>query len=165
MNTTTPLETVREVDLEKYQGKWYDIAHFPSTFLSGCENITATYNLTEKGYVEVHNRCVKQKTGKVKEITGKAFPVEGSNNSKLKVQFFWPFRADYWILDIVGDYEYVSVGGPTRDYAWILSRTPDPDEDVVSDMMKTLERKGFDVSRFIRTEHTSEGEIRKPRIK
>lgn len=157
MNTTTPLETVEEVSLEKYAGKWYDIAHFPSTFLNGCKNITAEYKLSGKNYLEVYNRCEKIRNEKVKSISGKAYPVKGSNNSKLKVEFFWPFRANYWILDIRGDYEYASIGGPSRDYAWILARSPNPDKEIVQDMIDELERKGFDVSKFRWTEH-DEGE-------
>ncbi len=158
MNSSTPLETVEEVDLEKYAGKWYDIAHFPSTFLNGCTDITAEYRLTNKNYIEVFNRCIKSRNGSVKTISGKAFPVKGSNNSKLKVQFIWPFRADYWILDLKEDYQYACVGGPSRDYAWILSRTPNPDEEIISRMINNLESKGFDVSKFIRTEHTEHKE-------
>ncbi len=161
MNSTTPLETVDQVDLEKYSGKWYDIAHFPSTFLNGCKNITAEYTATDKKYIEVFNRCEKIRNGSIKSISGKAFPVKGSNNAKLKVQFIWPFRAKYWILDIRGDYEYASIGGPNRDYAWILARKPHPDKEIVQEMIDNLERKGFDVSRFRWTEHDEEGRGKK----
>ncbi len=153
MKSTTPFETVDQIDLEKYAGKWYDIAHFPSTFLNGCKNITAEYTLRDKKYMEVFNRCEKIRNGHIKSIKGKAFPVKGSDNSKLKIQFIWPFRADYWILEIEGDYQYACVGGPNRNYAWILSRTPNPDKDIVQRMMDNLERKGFDVSRFRWTVH------------
>ncbi len=150
---TKPLQTVDEVNLERYMGKWYDIAHFPAAFLNGCKNITADYSLTEKNYVKVLNRCIKEKNNKEKSINGKAFIVKGSNNTKLKVQFFWPFRADYWILDIDEDYQYAAIGGPSRQYAWILSRTPDPEEKKIQELMKLLENKGFDTENLERTKH------------
>ena len=150
---TKPLKTVEEVDLEKYMGKWYDIVHYPATFLNGCDNITAEYSLSKKNYVKVHNRCQRIKSDKEKSIDGKAFVVKGSNNSKLKVQFFWPFRADYWILELDEDYQYAVVGGPSRNYAWILARSPHPDEEVIQRLLKLLEKKGFDTSMMIRTHH------------
>jgi len=150
---TKPLRTAENVELDKYMGKWYDIAHFPATFLNGCENITAKYSMSDKNYVKVFNRCVKVKNGKVKTINGKAFIVDGSNNSKLRVQFFWPIRADYWIIYVDENYEYAAIGGPSRDYAWILARTPDPDEKMVSALTDTLEKNGFDISKLERTVH------------
>ncbi|MGC9342338.1 MAG: lipocalin family protein [Bacteroidales bacterium] len=151
---TKTLKTVEKVDLEKYMGKWYDIAHFPAAFLNGCENITAEYSLTDKNFVRVYNRCVKTNTGKVKSIKGKAFKVKGSDNTKFKVQFFWPFRADYWILEIDPDYQYAAIGGPSRTYAWILSRTPDLDEEIINSLLELLKEKGFEVENMERTRHT-----------
>ena len=149
---TIPLETASEVNLEKYAGKWYDILHTPATFLHGCEDITAEYTLTGKNYVEVFNRCIKNKE-KEKSIRGKAYIVKGSNNAKLKVQFFWPFRADYWILDIDEDYQYAVIGGPSRSYAWILSRTPTPDESEIEVRMELLKKNGFNTAIMERTLH------------
>lgn len=151
---TKTLKTVETMELEKYMGKWYDIAHFPATFLSGCENITAEYSLTEKNYVRVFNQCIKSKNGKVKSIKGKAFKVEDSNNTKFKVQFFWPFKADYWILELDPDYQYAVVGGPSRTYAWILARTPYLEEDIIIQLMDVLKDKGFEVELMERTKHS-----------
>jgi apolipoprotein D and lipocalin family protein len=150
---TKPLKTVDKVELEKYMGKWYDIAHFPAAFLTGCEDITAEYSLTDKNYVRVYNRCIKT-TGKVKSIKGKAYTIEGSNYSKFKVQFFWPFKADYWILELDPDYQYALVGGPSRSYAWILSRTPQLDEKIINRLMESLKEKGFEVEKMERTHHS-----------
>src|SRR6056297_2005 len=108
-----PLETVDFVDLEKYAGRWYDIAHLPARFMKNCEYITAEYSLTNKKYIRVKNRCKKSDTGKWSSIKGKAFIVENSGNAKLKVQFFWPFRGDYWIIELADDYSYAVVGVPS----------------------------------------------------
>ena len=151
----SPLETAAEINLEKYSGKWYDIAHFPASFLKGCDNITAEYSLTGKNYVGVFNRCIKNQS-KEKSIRGKAFIVKGSNNAKLKVQFFWPIRADYWILSLDENYQYAVIGGPSRSYAWILARTPDPDEAVIKSMMDFLKRNGFRTEQMERTVHDKE---------
>src|SRR6478609_896075 len=124
-----PLETVPYVDLQKYTGTWYEIASFPQRFQKGCHCSKADYKLNPEGYVEVHNSCRKDSaTGKLKEVTGKAFITDPKTNSKLKVQFFWPFKGNYWIIDLAEDYSYAVVGEPGREYLWILSRTREMDK-------------------------------------
>ncbi len=147
-----PLEAVREVDLKKYSGIWYDYAHTPQRFLTGCSDIKAEYKLEKPRYVSVYNSCTK-KSGSKSSIRGKAFPVKGSNYSRLKVQFFWPFRADYWILYLDEDYKYALVGGPSRDYLWILTRNPKIEKKKYEELVKRAKEMGFDVDQLIRTVH------------
>ncbi|PKV66899.1 lipocalin family protein [Pontibacter ramchanderi] len=150
-STNAPLETVPNVDLERYMGKWYEIASIPQRFTRGCSCTTAKYRLNaEKGYVEVYNSCLKK--GKVSDATAKAFPVEGSNNSRLKVQFFWPFKGDYWILELDPDYRYVMVGAPDRESLWFLSRTPTLDEATYARLEESAREKGFPVEQLHRTD-------------
>ena len=148
------LETVPYVDLEKYSGKWYEIASFPQRFQRGCHCTTAEYTLSDKDYVIVENRCNKDSiTGKESYIKGKAFVVKNTGNAKLKVQFFWPFRGKYWIIDLAEDYSYAVVGHPNRKYLWILSRSPHMDRDLYNDIVQRTEEKGFDVSLLKMTVH------------
>lgn len=143
------LETVPHVDLNKYAGKWYEIASFPSKFQKGCERTTAEYTLTDKSYVIVENRCYKC-CDKKKEayIKGKAFVEKNSGNAKLKVQFFWPFKGKYWIIDLADDYSYAVVSCPSRKYLWILSRTPVMNDDVYDMIISVLKNKGFDTTKL-----------------
>ncbi len=146
------LETVPFVDLNKYAGKWYEIATFPQRFQKGCNCTTAEYTATDKGYVVVENRCNKDSVnGKQSYIKGKAFVVKNSGNAKLRVQFFWPFRADYWIIDLAEDYSYAVVGHPNRNYLWILSRTPQMQDSVYQQITQKMANKGFDISKLNRT--------------
>jgi apolipoprotein D and lipocalin family protein len=143
------LQTVEKVDLQRYMGKWYEIASFPQRFQKGCHCTTAVYELTDKNYVRVINTCRRDSpTGKVTQAKGKAFIVEGSNNSKLKVQFFWPFKGNYWIIDLAEDYSYAVVGDPSRNYLWILSRTPQMDPALYQDILSRAGEKGFDINRL-----------------
>jgi len=145
-------KTVHNVDLQKYAGKWYEIARFPNSFQKNCYCSTAEYTLTDKGYVKVFNACRKGGlTGKISSITGKAFPVSGSDNTKLRVQFFWPFRADYWVVGLADDYSWAAVSGPSRKYLWILSRSPKMDEVIYQQILQKLRENGFDLSPLIRT--------------
>jgi apolipoprotein D and lipocalin family protein len=150
-----PLETVPSVDLQKYMGKWYEIAAFPQRFEKGCHCTTAEYEMTDKGYVRVINTCRKDSPdGKVSQAKGKAFVVKGSNNAKLRVQFFWPFRGDYWIIDLAEDYGYAVVGAPDRKYLWILSRTPQMDPVLYQNIVDRVARKGFDISKLARADQS-----------
>ena len=143
------LETVPQVDLKKYAGKWYEIASFPQRFQKGCNCTTAEYTLTDKGYVLIENRCNKDSvTGKLSYTTGKAFVDENSGNAKLKVQFFWPFRGKYWIIDLANDYSYAVIGHPNRNYLWILSRTAKMNDTIYQQIISRIKAKGFDISKI-----------------
>lgn len=146
-----PLEVVPHVDLKKYLGKWYEIAHLPAKFQEGCDESTATYALNEDGSVSVLNESIKD--GKVKQAKGKAKVVDKESGAKLKVSFFWPFYGDYWIINLGKDYDYSVVGTPNRKYLWILSRTPKMDDKLYSQLIEFVKSKGFNTNNLIITSH------------
>lgn len=142
-----PIETVPNVDVNKYAGKWYEIASFPMSFQKGCHCTTAEYTMTNKGYLIVENRCNRGSiNGKQSYIKGKAFVEKNTGNAKLKVQFFFPFRAKYWIIDLADDYSYAVVSHPSKKYLWILSRTPKMSDAVYQGIITRLKEKGFDLA-------------------
>ena len=154
MNSQT-LQTVPAVDLQKYSGKWFEIASFPQQFQKGCHCTTAEYTISEKGYVIVENRCNRDSiNGKQSYIKGKAFADKNTGNTKLKVQFFWPFRGKYWIIDLANDYSYAVVSNPNKKYLWILSRTQKMDLDVYQQIILRLKEKGFDLAKLQNTVQT-----------
>jgi apolipoprotein D and lipocalin family protein len=153
-----PLQTVPSVDLQRYMGTWYEIAAFPQKFQKGCHCSKAVYEMTDKGFVRVINSCRKNSPdGKEKIARGKAFVVEGTGNSKLRVQFFWPFRGDYWIIELADDYSHVVVGAPNRDYLWILARTPKIDEALYQAIVARCAEKGFDMARLVLSDQSCAG--------
>ena len=146
------LETVPLVDLQKYAGKWYEIASYPLSFQRGCHCTTAEYTVTDKGYVIVENRCNRDSVnGKASYIKGKAFVTKNSGNAKLKVQFFWPFTGKYWIIELPDDYSYAVVSHPNRKYLWILSRTSKMDPAIYDGILARLKQKQFDLTRLQKT--------------
>jgi apolipoprotein D and lipocalin family protein len=152
MANSQNLTTVPHVDLARYAGKWFEIASFPQRFQRGCHCTTATYTLSDKGYVIVENRCNRDSVqGKETYIKGKAFVTENSGNAKLKVQFFWPFRGKYWIIELPDDYSYAVVSHPNRKYLWILSRTPKMEPGVYDGILSRLKGNGFDLSKLVKT--------------
>ena len=147
-----PLETVASVDLERYLGKWYEIASYPAWFQKGCTAATAEYALLPDGRIRVVNRCRKGgPEGPIKKAEGKAEVVDTNTNAKLKVWFFWPFKGNYWIIDMDDNYQWVVVGEPSRKYLWILSRTPTMEKAVYRDITARLPQKGYDPEKLRRT--------------
>ena len=146
------LRTVPRVDLQRYLGTWYDIASFPQRFQLGCTGTTATYTMRSDGDIAVLNRCRKGAlTGKEESALGRARVVDRTSNAKLKVSFFRPFWGAYWIIDLGASYEYAVVGHPSRDYLWILSRTPTMDGSVYEGILGRLREQSYDVARLNRT--------------
>ncbi|HNW98814.1 MAG TPA: lipocalin family protein [Bacteroidales bacterium] len=146
-----PLQTVNNVDIEKYAGKWYEIAAFPQVFQKGCSCSSAEYFTTSKNYVKVVNTCTVD--GKQKKVEGKAFIVKGTGNSKLKVQFFWPFKGKYWIIYLENDYSIAVVGHPNRQYLWILARDKKISEEKYNSILEFLKNNDFDISKLVKTVH------------
>lgn len=147
-----PPSTVAHVDLERYLGTWYEIASFPQRFQRGCVGSTASYSLRADGDIEVLNRCrMGSLEGEERSARGRAQVVERSTQAKLRVSFFRPFWGDYWIVDLGPGYEYAVVGHPSRDYLWILSRTPTLDASVYQGITARLREQGYEVERLHRT--------------
>ena len=147
------LPTVDQVDLSKYEGKWYEIARLPQSYQEGCECTTAKYEVINEEEVKVVNRCYQPAESEWKESDGKAFPVVGSDNSKLKVQFFWPFKGDYYIIELDKDYQYAMVGNPKRDALWILSRNKRLNQDTYNRLVEKANGLGFPVKKLHKTKH------------
>ena len=156
-----PLEAVSHINLDRYLGKWYEIASFPQWFQKGCVASSATYTLRPDGEIEVLNQCRKETLdGKLKTAKGKAWVVDRKTNAKLKVRFFWPFSGDYWIIDIGENYQYAVVGHPKRNYLWILSRTPQMDPAVYDGILERLRKQQYDLNRLRKTLQPREGSSR-----
>jgi apolipoprotein D and lipocalin family protein len=150
-----PLKTVDNVDLDRYMGRWYEIAAMPMYFQRECKaNTTADYTLLSNGTVQVVNGC---DTGKSKRIfaTGRAKVMDKQTNAKLKVTFInflgWRYIAggDYWITVLAPDYSYAVVGHPARKYGWILAREPLLSRTTLQEILATLKAQGYDPCRFI----------------
>lgn len=148
-----PLEVVEAVDLERYQGRWYEIASFPQRFQQGCVATRATYSLATDGTVSVLNECRNDSlSGDWRRVEGKAWVTDpAESTAKLEVQFFWPFSGAYWVIELDPEYRYAVVGHPSRTYLWILSRTPQMDDVTYQSLLARIEAKGYDLSPLERT--------------
>jgi apolipoprotein D and lipocalin family protein len=146
-----PLRTVDRVDLARYSGKWFEIATIPMSFQKGCTGVTANYTIRPDGDVDVVNTCRKETLdGPERQATAKAWSVDPSN-AKLVVRFFWPFTGDYWIIDLDPDYRWAVVGHPSREYLWILSRTPQMDAATYDGILARLRAQSYDTTKLVKT--------------
>jgi apolipoprotein D and lipocalin family protein len=150
-------ENVKPVDnfrLEKYLGKWYEIARLDHSFERGLTRVTADYSLRDDGSVRVLNRGYSEKEKKWKEIEGKAYFVQRPDQGYLKVTFFGPFYGSYIVFELDHDnYQYSLVSGPDKSYLWILARDPVLKEDIKSILIAKAAALGFDTSKLIFVEH------------
>lgn len=146
-HATTPslLESVTSVSLDRYIGKWYEIARYENRFEKGCVGASAEYRF-EKDKLRVTNRCYNAIGEQIDEANGRAYAVKNSGNAKLRVSFFWPFYGDYWIVMLADDYRYAVVGEPSRKYLWILAREKTLQEEDKNTILKRLSELGYDAT-------------------
>ena len=141
---------VNDFELDKYLGKWYEIARLDHSFERGMEQVTAEYSLREDGGVQVKNRGFSKKNNKWSEAEGKAFFVGKSSDGYLKVSFFGPFYGSYVVFELDKDkYQYAFVSGPNTSYLWLLSRTPTVDKDILSQFIMKAKNIGFETEKLI----------------
>ena len=144
------VEPVGEFELDRYLGKWYEIARLDHSFERGLEQVTAEYSLRDDGGVNVINRGYSTKKGEWDQAEGKAFFVEDPDTGYLKVSFFGPFYGSYVIFELdQADYQYAFISGPDTSYLWLLSRTPEVSDEVMNDFLEQAEARGFDLEELI----------------
>jgi len=147
----TPVTVVKEVDLNRYMGTWYEIARLPNSFERGLKCTTATYEIRDDGRVTVINRGVDvYDPSKTDEAKGVAWIPDPAQPGKLKVRFFWPFSGDYWIIDLDPDYQYVLVGSPNHKYLWVLARTKFISDEVYLGLLQKAKEDGFELANLIK---------------
>jgi apolipoprotein D and lipocalin family protein len=142
------LTPISQFDLNRYLGRWHEVARMDHRFERGLTDVTADYTLREDGTIKVLNSGLKAKTGKRSEITGRAktTPTTGL----LRVSFFWRFYSDYRILMLDNDYQWALVGaGKSNKYLWILSREATLPSAVMDQIMGEAQRRGYDTDRLI----------------
>jgi len=144
---TSPLPTVNHVDIERYSGTWIEIARYENYFETGCFGASAQYS-SKEDYILVTNRCYDANGIQSGEAIGRAYALQDSNNSKLKVSFFRPFYGDYWVLMLGDNYQYSVVGDPARKYLWILSRTKTLSDMDKKSILAKLPELGYDPTRL-----------------
>lgn len=150
-----PNQPVPALDLQRYLGQWHEIAHLPMFFQRKClDTITATYTANADGTIGVHNAC-RAKGGLIDASDGVARKVEG-RTAALKVRFAPSWLAwlpivwaDYWVVDLDANYQWAVVGGPSRKYMWVLSRTPKMSRETFEQITRRAEQRGYSIEDLV----------------
>lgn len=143
------VQPVKPFEVERYLGKWYEIARLDHSFERGLSSVTADYTLRPEGGIRVINRGYSSAEQKWEQAEGKAFFVKDSDTGYLKVSFFGPFYGSYVIFELDQDYQYAFVSGPNRDYLWLLARQPVISESLRQHFIDRARQNGFDVDKLI----------------
>ncbi len=150
-------ENVQPVDnfkLEKYLGKWYEIARLDHSFERGLSRVTAEYSMRDDGGVRVLNRGYSEADKAWQEAEGKAYFVNSADQGYLKVSFFGPFYGSYIVFALDHEnYRYSLVSGPDKSYLWILAREPKLDETTRNKLLEKAAAAGFDTSKLLFIDH------------
>ena len=148
------VQAVRNFDINRYQGTWYEIARLDHRFERGLSNVSATYTLRDDGRIDVLNKGFDKKTGRWKQIKGRAYFVKDKTIGRLKVTFFWPFYGGYNIISLDHEnYSYAMVCGPNRSYLWILARQKKLSRSVMGELITTAENLDFKTDNMILVKH------------
>lgn len=152
------LETVDFVDVQSYMGKWYEVARITQRFQRNCGASKAFYELDRRGRVEVTNSCQELNNPEhIQSARALARIADPETNAKLKVSFVPIFRrlgwfsGNYWVIALDDNYQYAMVGEPTREFLWILSRTPVLEEHILEELYEYAQEVGYDISKLERT--------------
>ncbi|WP_417560324.1 lipocalin family protein [Marinomonas sp.] len=144
------IDPVTQFQVERYLGTWYEIVRQDHAFEEGLSNVTATYSMRDDGGVAVLNRGYSAEDKKWREAEGRAYFVNSSDVGHLKVSFFGPFYGAYVIFELdQKNYQYAMISGPSRDYFWLLSRTPTMPEDVKRRLLAKAEALGFPMNKLV----------------
>ncbi len=150
--------TVSELDINRYLGKWYEIARFQHSFEKDLVGVTATYKLRNDGKIDVTNAGYENTLdGKYKEANGIAKIPDPSEPGQLKVSFFLFFFAEYNVLELdTANYQYALIGSSTPNYLWILSRTPEMDETTYNMLVNEAQNRGYDTGKLFKVPQNAE---------
>lgn len=143
---------MKRIDLQAYSGKWYVIATIPTSFDKNWNYVTETYIVNPKGSIDIYTTYRKGDHHEEKSVSSKGFPVKGSNNTQWKVQFVWPFKADYLIEETDHEYTYVVIGHPKKKFLYIMNRTGKLNTIQYEQILDRAVKKGYNLARLRKIE-------------
>jgi lipocalin len=142
---------VRELDIKRYLGTWYEIARYDNRFERGLVGVSATYSMRDDGKIKVVNSGYRGSLdGKFSEAIGKAKIPNPEEPAKLKVSFFWFFYDDYYVMELDENYQWAVIGSSSDKYLWILSRSPQMEKSLYNDILDKLIKRGYDINKLIK---------------
>lgn len=149
---------VENFEINRYLGRWYEIARLDHSFERGLDQVTADYSLAGENRLRVVNRGYSEAANIWKEAVGKAKFARESDEGYLSVSFFGPFYSSYVIFGLDQDeYRYAFISGPNHSYLWLLSRTPEVEKEVLDYFLETAQNAGFNTEKLIYVQQEEAG--------
>jgi len=139
------LDTVDYVDLERFMGDWYVIAHIPVFIERNAYNAIESYELDGERIETTFTFRNKSFTGPEKRYEPNAIVRDSESNAVWGMQFIWPFRADFRIVHLDEDYATTIIGRNSRDYVWIMARESEISEEKYDELVQLVADMGYDV--------------------
>ena len=144
-----PISTADYVDLQRFMGDWYVIAHIPTFIEAGAYQAVESYTLGADGQIDTRFTFLDGSfDGQQKTYFPTGFVVDGTRNAVWKMQFVWPFKADYRVVYVDAEYRYTIIGREARDFVWIMARTPLVDATDYADLLSRVAAEGYDLSQL-----------------
>ena len=141
------MKTVKYVDLERYMGDWYVIANIPTFIEKKATNAIESYKLSDDGTISTTFSFFKgSPSGEKKIYRPTGFIYNKQTNAEWRMQFLWPFKMPFLIIDLDKDYSHTVIGYPSKKYVWIMSRNPQMDENIYKKILENLSNIGYDIS-------------------
>lgn len=140
---------VTPFDQERYLGQWYEVARIENRFEEGLEHVTATYTLRDDGGINVLNQGYSEAEQSWQKAEGKAYFVDSPSTAHLKVSFFGPFYASYIVFKLDPSYRYAFVTGNTKEYLWLLARTPTVSDEIKQEFLQEADARGFALGQLV----------------
>ncbi|WP_019529551.1 lipocalin family protein [Dasania marina] len=140
---------VNNFDINRYTGKWYEIARLDHSFERNMQSVSAEYSVHSDGGITVINRGLKKENNQWKTAEGKAYFVRDNSTAHLKVSFFGPFYGSYIVFELDEEYQHAFITSTNRSYLWLLSRSPTISLDLKNHFIDKITRLGFEAKNII----------------
>lgn len=163
----TNIDTLKAIELNKYVGRWVELASIPQRFTKHCHSDAQAHYSLEENYLKIINQC-SRKDGHIESAEARAKVVEPATNAKLKVTFvkwfkwIFAFSGNYWVIHVEPDYSVALIGDPDRKYAWLLARTPTLDIEIYKMAENRFRQFGYDTCLIMTTIQTDGLQENKP---
>ena len=150
-NGLAPIATVDHVDLPRFMGDWYVIAHIPAFLERNAYNAVESYRLLDDGRIAtIFSFNDGGFDGRRRTFTPTGFIVDNTSNAVWVMRFIWPVNADYRIVHVDADYRQTIIGREKRDYVWIMARAPQIPAEEMQALVGLIAAQGYDTSKLRR---------------
>ena len=146
---------VQKVDILSFAGKWYTLYSIPLIMNKHWQQTTETYVIHPDGYYAVFTTYHVEGEEERRFIRSKLFVVRGTKNAMFKSQVVWPFKADYWVIELAEDYSYAVIGHPKHKQLSIMSRKPGLPDVILNELIGRCQAKGYDTGKLVSQQHTT----------